>query len=88
MGNAVDFEGSNKVYGPPKGEEERVGSLHVFFNGSCIVSAHELSDDEIEEIVRTRRVFLSIWSGGTLFPLFVGAESVVRSVVVDFGKVW
>ncbi|MDZ7893862.1 MAG: hypothetical protein U5M50_02200 [Sphingobium sp.] len=87
MAQGVDFKGSNKVYRAPEGRDD-VHDLHVFVNGRCIVSAWELSDEEIGEIVRSRRVFLSSFSGDVLFPVFVGSESVVRSVVVDYGKVW
>lgn len=88
MGSVVDFKGSNHTFGPPKGEEDRCGSLPCFVNGTHVVSAWELTDAEIEEIVRTRRVFLSTWTGRGMVPVFVGSESVVRSVVVDFGKIW
>lgn len=37
---------------------------------------------------RTGCVFLSVMSGMQFYPAFLGAESVVRSVVVDYGKVW
>jgi hypothetical protein len=87
MATGVPFTGSNKVYAAPEGRDD-VSDLHVFANGNCIVSAWELSDAELAEIVRTRRVFLSSFSGATLFPVFVGSESVVRSVVVDYGPVW
>ena len=88
MAAAVDFRGSNFTFMPPKGEEHRVGTLPVFRNGTCIVSCWELSEEEIAEIVKTKKVFLSSWSGLSMFPAFVGSESVVRSVVVDFGKIW
>ena len=87
MGTPVDFDGTNKSYRAPEGRDD-VSDLPVFANGACIVSAWELSEEELEEIVRTRRVFLSSFSGATLFPVFVGSEGVVRSVVVDYGKVW
>ena len=87
MAHPVQFDGCNKLYRAPEGRDD-VGDLAVFSNGNCIVSGWELTDAEIEEIVRTRRVFLSSMSGSTLFPQFVGSESVVRSVVCDYGKVW
>lgn len=60
----------------------------VDFNGTNVVSAWELTDAEVDEIVRTRKVFLSYWAYPSMYPVFVGSESVVRSVVVDFGKIW
>ncbi|CAN5338160.1 hypothetical protein BH10PSE12_BH10PSE12_02990 [soil metagenome] len=88
MAFAVEFAGWNKVYGPPPGRDDVAPRHFVFVNGACIVSCWELSDEELAEVNRTRRVFVSSMSGMTLFPMFVGAESVVRSVVVDYGKVW
>lgn len=87
MAHPVSFHGVNKAFGPPPGRDD-VGTLEVFMNGACIVSAWELTDAEIEEVVRTRRVFLSSMSGSVLYPVFVGSESVVRGVVVDYGAVW
>ncbi|MDN3278803.1 hypothetical protein QWJ07_31390 [Frankia sp. RB7] len=89
MANGVKFVGANRAYGPPHGvTEEQCSTLHVFSNGACLVSCWEFTDEEIAEIVRTRRAFLSVWSGRTLFPVFVGSESVTRGVVADFGAVW
>lgn len=87
MAHGVDFPGSNKVFLPPPGRDD-VLPLHTFINGACIVSAWEPTDEELAEIIRTRRIFLSSFSGDVLFPVFVGSESIVRSVVVDYGKVW
>jgi hypothetical protein len=87
MAVPINFEGSNRLFTAPEGRDD-VGTLPTFCNGACIVSAWEPTDDELAEIIRTRRVFLSVFSGNVLYPVFVGAESVVRSVVVDYGKVW
>lgn len=89
MGEGVEFAGANRRYTPPEGvSEEQCKTLHVFTNGACLVSCWRLSDEEIAEIIRSRRVFLSVWSAPTLFPVFVGSESVTRGVVADYGGVW
>lgn len=88
MGQAVKFDGANMVLRAPKGQEETCGDLHTFTNGQCSVSCWEFSAEEISEIVRTGRVFLSVHSGHTQPPVFVGSEETVRSVVVDYGGVW
>jgi len=88
MGRPVAFAGANKVLGPPTGEDERVSSMAVFTNGNVCVSCWELSEDELREVVRTRRVWLSVWSGATQHPVYVGDEDATRGVVVDFGPVW
>lgn len=87
MAEAVDFPGSNKVFGPPPGSEN-CGSLHTFVNGHAIVSAWRPTPEELEEINRTGMIFTSSLSGLTLFPLYVGSESEVRRVVADCGPVW
>lgn len=89
MAHGIKWDGANKSYGPPPGvSEDQCATLHVFRNKSCIVSAWELNDAELAEVIRTRRVFLSIWSAGQLPPTLVGSESVVHAVVADFGAVW
>lgn len=89
MGHGIKWNGANKTYGPPPGvTEDQCHTLHVFFNGACIVSCWELTDEEIADIVRTRRVFQSVWSAGQLPPTLVGSESVVHATVADFGAVW
>lgn len=88
MAFPVKFDGANKVYGPPPGRDDVGDEYHVFVNGTCIVGCWELTDAELEDVIRTRRVFVSSMSGQMLFPIFIGSESVVRSVVVDYGKVW
>ena len=84
MAHAVVFDGFNKVYKAPDGRDD-IGDLAVYSNGSCIVSCWQLTDEELEEINRTKQVFLSSMSGNVLFPQFVGSRSVVRSVIVDYG---
>lgn len=89
MANGTDFDGSNAKYGPPSGvSEDQCKTLHVFKNGACIVSCWELDNAELAEVIRTRRVFSSIWSGQKLYPQFIGSESAVHAVVADFGAVW
>jgi hypothetical protein len=44
--------------------------------------------DEIAEVNRTGRIFLSVMSGAVFYPVFLGSEGQVRSVVVDYGPVW
>lgn len=87
MGCAVDFTGSNMTLGAPSGVEN-VEAMRTFTNGHCSVSCWELDDAEIEEIVKTRRVFLSVLSGRTQPPVFVASESVMRGFLVDCGGTW
>lgn len=87
MGAPVQFEGANMLLRAPEGAEN-VSDMHTFTNGICSVSCWELSADELAEINRTGRIYLSVFSGRTQPPVFVGDEETVRSIVVDFGGVW
>lgn len=88
MAKPVDWHGANKILTAPKGESDRVTQLHVFNNGHMSVSCWELTEQEIIEIVQTKKIFLSVWFGGSQPPVFVGSEEAVRSIALDFGKVW
>ncbi len=89
MADAVDFKGSNFTFSAPPDRDD-VCDLHTFrqHGGPCNVSAWKLRPEELEEINRTGVVYLSVMSGRTLYPAFLGSESVVRSVVVDYGAIW
>lgn len=57
----VDFPCRNLTLGPPPGlTEEECRPLPVFFDGRMYVSCWELSDADIEEILKTRKVWLCI----------------------------
>lgn len=71
----------------PEGSEN-VNDMHTFTNGMCSVSCRELSAEELAEINRTGRIFLSVFSGRTQPPVYIGDEESVRALVVDFGGVW
>ncbi len=86
MGSPVEFEGQNFVLRPPA-QAENSTPLPVFRNGTCCVSCWELNDDEIAEIVKSRRVYLTVFFGNTQPPVFVGSEREVRDIVADYG-VW
>jgi len=84
MAAAVQFPGSNWFLGPPAGAENVVG-MHTFTNGHCSVSCWELSAEEMVEVNRTGRIFISILSGRTQPAVFVAPESVMRGFLVDYG---
>lgn len=85
MATAVDFEGTNIQLNPPNGRDD-VAPLRAFTNGNCVVSCWELSDEEFETIRRTRKVFVSQFSGNTIYPTFIGDATSVRDVVSGYGK--
>lgn len=88
MGIPVDFKGSTHNFGPPVGREESVGRLPCFLNGVNVVCAWELSDEEIEDIVKTRQVWVSMMTGMQVFPVYAGSEKTTAAVVIDTGKIW
>lgn len=87
MASPVQFDGANTLMRAPDGAEN-VQDMYVFRNAHAAVSCWELSPEEIAEISRTGKVFLSVLMGGAQPPVYVGSEDAVRSVVVDFGPVW
>lgn len=94
MSQAIDHPAWNFTFGPPPGEEERVGSIRVFITVdptqrhiTSVTSCWELSDADIEEIVRTRRIMMNTMGGG-LRAHFIGTESTMKEFVTVFGKTW
>lgn len=87
MAQAVDFPGSNMILKAPDGVEN-VSDLHTYTNGACSVSCWQLSPEELAEVARTGRIYLSVFSGRSQPPVFVGGEGEVRGLVVDYGGVW
>ena len=94
MSQAIDHPAWNFTFGPPPGEEERVGTIRVFVTCNqqqtmitSVTSCWELSDADIEEIVRTRRIMMNTMGGG-LMAHFIGTESTMKEFVTAFGKTW
>lgn len=89
MADAINFPGSNFTFSAPPDRDD-ISDLHTFRQpeGPCNVSCWQLRPEELDEVNRTGCVFLSVMSGLQFYPAFLGSESVVRGVVVDYGKVW
>ncbi len=88
MSEPVKFEGCTHDFGPPPGLDEMVGRLPCFLNGRTVVSAHKLSSEELARVVETGIVFVSVMSGVTVLPIYVGSEETVKAVASDTGHVW
>ncbi len=87
MAETVDFPGSTHNFGPPPGEEERCGRLMCFLNGSQVVSAWKFSREQLLELAESGEpVYLSVWSGQSVFPVFVGTRSEMNQILADFGS--
>lgn len=87
MGHAVKFPGCNAVFTAPEGRDD-IYDLHLFRNRTANVMAFELTEDELAEINRTGRVFASVLSGPTFYPIAIGSERYVREVAINYGPVW
>ncbi len=87
MAQGVNFHGSNKYYGAPEGKEDAVVGTHAFTNGICVIVCWEFTEAELEEIVKTKRVYMTMQSGPHLFPHYIGLEQDVRMLNADYG-VW
>jgi hypothetical protein len=79
------WKGANRLLRKPEGSEN-IGDLAVFDNGTNIVSVWEVDDAEIMEIIRTRRIAVSIMSR-VLPPHYAGSLSTTRALIADKG-VW
>jgi hypothetical protein len=88
MADPVEFHGVNKIFTAPEGREDSIRPLPTFINGHAIVSAWKFTDEEWEEISKTRTAFIAIFSGLTLFPMYVGNNEGTRCLVADSGPVW
>jgi hypothetical protein len=88
MGKGVEFEGMNVIYQAPPGQEDRCNSIGVFRNGLELVTCWELTDEELADVIRTKRVWFLMQSGGKLYPHFIGSERTVHALMADTGAVW
>lgn len=87
MAEPVDFKGSTHHFGPPPGEEERVGHLHVLMNGSQVVSAWRFTKEQLQELMDgDGTVYVLTWTGASVVPQFCGTKHEVNQLLLDFGK--
>jgi hypothetical protein len=86
MGHPVDFKGANSILSGPEGSEN-IYAMRVFRNGISSTSCWALSPEEVEEIERTGRIFITVLAGQSQPPVFAGGEEETRSLVADYG-VW
>jgi hypothetical protein len=90
MAEIVKWHGVNKTLLAPKGVEQSVvADLPVFNNGQVSVSCWRLTKEELADIIQDDGcIYLAVWFGPSQPPVFVGSEDSVRTLLVDFGKVW
>ena len=64
MGDAVGFEGVNKVFRAPAGMKN-CHDLEVFEHGGQIISCWRMTEEELKQINETGVVWLSVHGTGT-----------------------
>lgn len=80
----VNFKGSNIIMKAPDGAENVV-DVHAFKNSESCVTAWAFTAGEVEEITKTGRIYVAVFFGGGMPPVFIGSESEVRAMTVDYG---
>ncbi len=84
MGHSADFVGVNARLLAPSGQEETCNTLHVFRNRAMVVSCWTFSPEEMEQIIRTGRVYVAI-AGVTQPPTYVAGEDAMRAFTAEYG---
>ncbi|MFA6714991.1 MAG: hypothetical protein WCS27_06420 [Victivallaceae bacterium] len=76
----VDFKERNRTLVKPDSmTDEECISLPVFTNGQVCVSCWEMSEEEKQELLKTGKVWLSVWSGATQPPVCVTAKNPITN---------
>ena len=68
--NPVRFPEVNRILGKPETmTDDECQSLPVHTDGKICVSCWELTDEELADLVKTRRLWLLVYSGHTQPPV-------------------
>lgn len=67
----IEFTESMYVLAAPKGQEKEVDPLPVYSDKQKCISCWELTDEEIEIIKKTKKVYLGVLSWKTQPPVFI-----------------
>lgn len=84
----VEFKEQNVILGKPESmTDEECEQLPIFTNGEQCISCWEVTEEELKEIVETKRIWVSVLSGSTQPPiclsvstLFVEEDQVVEEI--------
>jgi hypothetical protein len=86
MADAIRFCGFNKRLNPAPGTEDTVKALHTHSNGREHISCWKLSPEELKHVTETGEVWLSVASGRTAPPVYVGGFPMMESRDMDTGE--
>lgn len=76
----VFFPEHTKVLNKPESmTDHECSPLHVYTHGEYCLSCWELSDDEIQELIKTKKLWLWIFSGSTQPPISASVEHPFKS---------
>jgi hypothetical protein len=71
----IKFKESNlKLLPPPGVSDEECGTLDCWTNGEIVISCWEPSEEELKEIIKTKRVWLGV-QGATAPPVWLAGEN-------------
>jgi len=71
MASPKDFAGSNKLLKGPPGYEDRIGDLPVYNSGVESISRWALSREELQAVVESGDVWVSVAAGSSQPPMKV-----------------
>lgn len=84
MARPVAFSGTNVIMLAPEDADD-VQDVRAFRNDRFCVTCWVLSESELQEVLRTGKIWLSVMGNGGMPPCFVGGEGETRAVVADGG---
>lgn len=79
----IEFTESMYCLQAPKGQEKEVDPLPVYSDKQKCVSCWELTDEELEIVKKTKRIYLGVFSGKTQPPVFLAIKP---PFVLDFTR--
>jgi hypothetical protein len=84
----VEFPEQNMILRPAKGTEDYVQPLPCYNNGAQTISCWELTDEEVEEVVKTRRIYMGVFGGVSSPPVLPYAFSPFSKNAYAFAVMW
>ncbi|RWH49581.1 hypothetical protein [Mesorhizobium sp.] len=84
MGFPAPFVGSRPI-GAPAGRDD-ILPAHFFTNGNFVVSAWQLTPEEVAVINHNGgKIFVAVGTGKDFYPTLVGSSESIRMMLIDYG---